>query len=93
MISIKTTLTSKKTNEYVKLIIRDNGQGIKHENLKKIFDPFFSTKKPSKEHGTGLGLSISYGIIKSHGGEITIQSEWKKWTVIEILLPLKIQYE
>lgn len=55
-------------SDQIVLEIRDNGSGIPDEMRNKVFDPFFSTKKPGK--GTGLGLSISYGIIASMGGEI-----------------------
>ncbi|MHA1266261.1 MAG: PAS domain S-box protein [Candidatus Helarchaeota archaeon] len=75
--------------EYGKLIIRDNGQGIKAKNLPKVFDPFFTTKDISQEYGTGLGLSISYGIIKDHKGKIEIQSAWQEGTEVTIFLPLK----
>ena len=87
-ISIVAALTSKNKKKYLKISIRDNGQGIQRKNLKKIFSPFFTTKSHSKEHGTGLGLSISKGIIESHGGEIKINSHWKKNTTVEILLAL-----
>ncbi len=56
--------------DQIVLEIRDNGSGIPDEMRNKVFDPFFSTKKPGK--GTGLGLSISYGIIASMGGEISL---------------------
>ncbi|EGB14515.1 multi-sensor signal transduction histidine kinase [Pseudodesulfovibrio mercurii] len=52
----------------VSLWVADNGSGIAEEALKKIFDPFFSTKAVDK--GTGLGLSVSFGIIEDHGGDI-----------------------
>ncbi len=88
-ISVKLKKQTINDEEFVKITIRDNGTGIKKENLRRIFDPFFTTKKHTKEHGTGLGLSISYDIIKSHGGEIKIDSEWGEYTLVEILLPIK----
>jgi two-component system NtrC family sensor kinase len=53
----------------VRIIFQDNGPGIPPENLKKIFNPFFTTKEVGK--GTGLGLSLCYGIVSEHGGAIT----------------------
>jgi len=67
---------STRTNEaqdYIEIKVSDNGQGISEENIHKIFDPFFTTKDVG--HGTGLGLAISYGIIKSHRGTISVESE------------------
>ena len=55
----------------VRVVISDTGCGIAAENLSKIFEPFFSTK----EKGTGLGLAVSYGIVKSHGGRIRVDSQ------------------
>lgn len=73
-------------NEEVKISIRDSGQGIPKQNLEKIFDPFFTTKPIGQ--GTGLGLSISYGIIKKHGGDISVKSESGKGTEFVISLPI-----
>lgn len=70
-ISIETSLIENdttKNSKFVKIIIRDNGKGIKENVLNKIFDPFFTTKPVNK--GTGLGLSVSHGIIKEHSGNI-----------------------
>ncbi len=69
------------------LLFIDHGHGIKDENLKKIFEPFFTTKEIGK--GTGLGLSVSYGIIKEHGGEITVQSSVGEGTTFTVVLPLQ----
>ncbi len=67
--------------------ISDDGTGIKRENLKRIFDPGFTTKGVGV--GTGLGLSISYNIIKNHNGEIRVESEPGKGTAFTITLPIK----
>ena len=64
----------------------DSGEGIKPEHLKKITEPFFSTKEPGK--GTGLGLSITYSIINEHGGTLNYTSEWGKGTTATVVLPL-----
>jgi len=66
--------------------IEDNGTGIKKTDLKKVFNPFFTTKPVGK--GTGLGLSISYGIIREHGGQIHIQSQVGQGTEACIELPI-----
>jgi len=70
----------------VAIKVGDTGYGIEKKNLSRIFDPFFTTK-PTGE-GTGLGLSVSYGIVKSHGGEILVESKpWGK-TLFTVLLPV-----
>jgi signal transduction histidine kinase len=71
----------------VELSFLDHGTGIKDEHLKRIFEPFFTTKEVGK--GTGLGLSVSYGIIKEHGGEISVQSAVGKGTTFTIVLPIQ----
>lgn len=65
--------------------VQDTGNGIDAENLSRIFDPFFTTKPTGK--GTGLGLSVSYGIIKDHGGRITVESEKGKGATFTVELP------
>ncbi len=74
--------------ECVSISFADSGVGIPRENLSKLFEPFFSTKKKGK--GVGLGLSVAYGIIQEHGGSIQVQSEAGKGTVFAIELPLKV---
>lgn len=80
------TIRTKVEDSEILIEFIDSGHGIKPENLKKITEPFFSTKGPGK--GTGLGLSITYAIINEHGGTIHYSSEWKKGTSATIKLPL-----
>jgi two-component system NtrC family sensor kinase len=70
----------------VEIRITDNGHGIPDAEIPKVFDPFFTTKPVGE--GTGLGLSISYDIIKSHGGEMMIDSNEKEGTTVRVILPL-----
>jgi signal transduction histidine kinase len=67
------------------IAVADNGYGIEERHMKRIFDPFFTTK-PTGE-GTGLGLAVSYGIVKSHGGEIEVESSTGAGTEFQVLLP------
>jgi nitrogen-specific signal transduction histidine kinase len=78
------TQTNGDTHEILRVSIRDNGEGIRSEDLAHVFDPFFTTK----DYGTGLGLSVVHGIIQEHGGQIEVESELKKGTAFHILLPL-----
>ena len=70
----------------VEIRITDNGHGIPGREIPKVFDPFFTTK-PVRE-GTGLGLSISYDIVKSHGGEMLIDSPENEGTTVRVILPV-----
>ena len=71
---------------YAMLSVSDSGHGIQPENLKKIFEPYFTTKGQGK--GTGLGLSVVFGIIKGHGGDIQVHSEVGKGTTFDVFFPL-----
>lgn len=66
--------------------IRDSGTGIKPENLKKIFDPGFTTK--SMKVGTGLGLAICYQIVEAHKGELRVESEVGKGSTFTVVIPV-----
>jgi two-component system NtrC family sensor kinase len=70
----------------LEITVRDNGVGMSAEQLEHLFEPFFTTKDPGK--GTGLGLSTSYRIIKQHGGEIQVDSEFGVGTTFKVALPL-----
>jgi signal transduction histidine kinase len=69
----------------VHIAITDSGQGIKDQNLGRIYDPFYTTKEVG--HGTGLGLSISYNIVKKHDGDLKVDSTPGAGTTFEIILP------
>jgi signal transduction histidine kinase len=67
--------------------IVDTGQGIPAENIKHLFEPFYTTKPIGQ--GTGLGLSLSYGIVKKHNGHIEVESEVGKGTCFHVRLPIQ----
>jgi signal transduction histidine kinase len=77
--------SARRGDRHVEIIVRDTGSGIPKEIQKRIFDPFFTTKPNGK--GTGLGLSVTYGIVKDHGGEISVESAPGKGTTFTIVLP------
>ncbi len=72
-----------KPGHYVSLTIKDDGKGMDEETISRVFDPFFTTKF----QGRGMGMAAVYGIIKNHGGWISIGSELGKGTVVRIYLP------
>jgi PAS domain S-box-containing protein len=74
-------------DEDVVIEISDTGIGISEENIKRIYDPFFTTK--SVGEGTGLGLAVSYGIIQEHSGRISVQSDPGKGTTFSLRLPIR----
>ena len=73
-------------NNFVSIIVADNGCGIASEDLKKIFEPFYTTK--TGQGGTGLGLSITYNLTQEIGGKIQVESELNKGTTFTISIPV-----
>ena len=73
--------------ERIEVEVADNGCGIAADDIKKIFDPFYSTRTD----GTGLGLSVSYGIIQNHGGDIQVFSEPGQDTHFKVVLPILVE--
>jgi signal transduction histidine kinase len=78
-------ISTKKSEGKIEIAVKDNGNGIPQKILDKIFQPFFSTKPTGQ--GTGLGLSLSYDIIKSHGGELKVQTKEGEGSTFMIELP------
>jgi signal transduction histidine kinase len=84
--TIGTNIRSVEQGNYVRIIIKDNGMGIPRENLSRIFDPYFTTKKKKERGGIGLGLAISDSIIKYHKGLISVESIVNSGTTFSIYL-------
>ena len=81
-------VATEREGDRVRVIVQDNGVGIRPEDLHKVFDPFFSTKKVGE--GNGLGLPMCVGILKSHDGDITVQSDGEgKGATVIITLPIE----
>jgi two-component system, NtrC family, sensor kinase len=76
-------------SDFISATVSDTGCGISESDLKRIFEPFFSTK--TGKGGTGLGLSITYGLIQELGGSISVQSEVGKGTEFTLRLPVKMK--
>ncbi len=78
-------LETRVVDDKVVLTVQDNGIGIDKDHLAKVFDPFWTTKGPK---GTGMGLSSCYGIVRRHGGEITVQSRPSVLTTFKVTIPM-----
>jgi len=81
-------ISTREENGHIRVQIQDNGIGMTREQLGRIFDPFYSG--PGVSSRKGLGLSVSYGIVKSHGGEILVESEPGKGSTFVVTLPTAI---
>jgi two-component system NtrC family sensor kinase len=80
------TIRTDLNDSTAEIAFTDTGVGIAKEHLPRLFDPFFTTKQTGK--GTGLGLAISYGIVRSHNGDIKVESEVGKGSTFRIKLPI-----
>lgn len=67
------------------VVVRDTGVGMDQDVADRVFEPFFTTKGPGE--GTGLGLSVAHGIVKSHGGDIKVESERDRGTAFHLFFP------
>ncbi len=74
-----------KAGRYVKLTVTDDGPGIASEIMSRIFDPYFTTKKARQ--GTGLGLAVVHGILRNHGGEISVRNHVGRGAAFDVYLP------
>jgi PAS domain S-box-containing protein len=81
----KTPDSDMRPGRYVRLSVKDTGTGIADDVIIRIFEPFFTTKE--KGQGTGLGLAVVYGIVKSHGGTITVETKVGEGSTFTILFP------
>ncbi len=80
------SVSTKKINNTIEIIVSDNGNGIPQNVLNKIFQPFFTTKPTGQ--GTGLGLSLAYDIVKAHGGELQVETKEREGTAFTIKIPI-----
>ena len=87
----RTLRIATEVNGHVSISIADSGSGIAPEHLRRIYDPFFTTKTSAHEgqaRGTGLGLSVTYGIIQEHAGKIRVESNPGAGTTFILDFPL-----
>ena len=82
----RVSVSTKRIGAKIKIMVKDNGTGIPQKVIDKIFQPFFTTKPTGQ--GTGLGLSMSYDIIKTHGGELKVDSKEGEGAEFVVLIPI-----
>jgi two-component system NtrC family sensor kinase len=82
----KIVVATARPEQQAVLSVRDTGPGVASHNASSLFTPFFTTKAPG--HGTGLGLSLSYGLVKSHGGELSYDPPLDGGAEFRVVLPL-----
>ena len=75
-----------KIGKHIELMVKDSGHGMEPQVIERIFEPYFTTKEQGK--GTGLGLSVIHGIVKSHGGDITVFSRPGNGATFKVYLPI-----
>jgi len=83
----KITITTSRNDQDIQIAIKDTGKGMSAEQLREIFNPFFTTKEVGK--GTGLGLSVSLNIVESLGGAVDVQSLEGAGSAFMISLPIR----
>ncbi|MDR3630471.1 MAG: response regulator, partial [Desulfocapsaceae bacterium] len=81
-------LSELKPGPYLKITVSDTGYGMDEETMQSIFEPYFTTKDVGK--GTGLGLAVAHGIVKRHGGEITVSSAPGCGSIFAVYLPMAL---
>ena len=80
-----------KVGRHIELTVKDTGHGMDMQVMDRIFEPYYTTKEQGK--GTGLGLSVIHGIVKNHGGDITVTSQPGKGSTFKVYLPAIDEYE
>jgi CheY-like chemotaxis protein len=75
-----------KVGKHIELVVKDTGCGMEPQVMERIFEPYYTTKEQGK--GTGLGLSVIHGIVKNHGGDITVTSQPGKGSSFKVYLPV-----
>ena len=86
--NIKIRVHYKLGDEFIRIDCQDDGVGIPEENIPRIFEPFFTTKERGISKNIGLGLTIVYSIIRACKGSITVKSDLRKGTLVQLFLPI-----
>lgn len=89
----KVELGIRRVENEIEIYVQDEGVGIKHEDLPKLFKPFYQSKSSFIKEGTGLGLAITKKLVELHGGEIRVDSEVNKGTIFTIRIPMVLGIE